>query len=316
MQEKIEVSTKVVSVSLTPTPVKSVKLLLTGDIMLGRTVNSRSLDMGDTKYPFEKVADKLREADVVFANLESPIVHGCPRIESGFSFCADIKMTEGLTFSGIDIVTLANNHNLNFGKNGLNDTEEILTEKGIKQVGLGSFEIIEKEGIKFGFLGFDFVSDTLIPADLELIRDADNKVDFLIVGVHWGNEYKALANNWQKTWAKEIVKAGADIVVGHHPHWVQDMECFENVKKTRGADTDPLQEWTRFAPLESGCPLGSKSVYYSLGNFVFDQMWSEETKKGLAIELTFENGKLVKEERLPVYMKNWAQPEWVESNEM
>ena len=80
-----------------------------------------------------------------------------------------------------------------------------------------------------------------------------------------------------------MVDSGVDVIVGHGPHWVQDVEYINN-----------------------------KPVYYSLGNFIFDQMWSEETKKGLAVKLIFEGDKLIKEERLPIYMSSWAQPEFIE----
>jgi poly-gamma-glutamate synthesis protein (capsule biosynthesis protein) len=95
-------------------------------------------------------------------------------------------------------------------------------------------------------------------------------------------EYNAHPTEGQRRLARELVALGADVIVGHHPHWVQDHETI------------------------SGVP-----VYYSLGNLIFDQMWSEETKKGLVVRLTFENKKQINEELLPVYMKNHAQPQFV-----
>ena len=86
----------------------------------------------------------------------------------------------------------------------------------------------------------------------------------------------------QRDWATFMVEAGADVIAGHHPHWVQEIEYIDEVP-----------------------------VYYSLGNFVFDQMWSEETKKGLVVKLTFEDGEIVNEELLPTYMSFHAQPEFV-----
>ncbi len=260
-----------------------IKILLIGDIMLGRTVNTRSLDMGNVNYPFEKVAEKLRSVDIVFANLESPIVAKCPRIEQGFTFCADSKMIDGLAYAGIDIVTIANNHSHNFGSKGFDETKKLLTEHGIKWVGDNNLEIIEKNGIKFGFMGFDYVAGGPTLKDLELIKESSSKVDVLIVAPHWGWEYNSKANNNQRAWARQIVASGADVISGSHPHWVQDNEKIDD-----------------------------KPVYYSLGNFIFDQMWSEETRKGLAVEITFREKEIVKEVRLPIYMKEWAQPRWVE----
>jgi poly-gamma-glutamate synthesis protein (capsule biosynthesis protein) len=258
-----------------------VEIILAGDIMLGRSVLTKSERVGNYRYPFLKVADELKQADIVFANLESPFVDNCPRTDSDMKFCSDPKMAEGLSFSGIDIVSLANNHSQNYGNEGLAETKRVLAEKNIKWVGESNLEISEKGGVKFGFLGFNFVSRQPTEADLKLIKDSDKKVDVLIVGVHWGGEYQRSANSFQLSAARRLVDAGADVIAGHHSHWVQPSEN-----------------------------ISGKSVYYSLGNFVFDQPWSEETKKGLLIKLTFKNGKLVKEEKLPVYMTSLGQPEF------
>lgn len=265
--------------SSTPSPLVSV--LLTGDIMLGRTVMTKSLDLKDPTYPFAKVAGVLRDADIVFGNLESPLIENCPREYTSLKFCAGPELVRGLTFAGIDVVSLANNHIANYGEAGITETKKILNENGVGWVGDGKVEVIEKGGKKFGFLGFDYVD--ILPAehDFQLVRDLKSKVDVLIVGVHWGVEYTALPTKNEELIAKNLVEAGADVVVGTHPHWVQGIDH-----------------------------IGGKPVYYSLGNFVFDQMWSEETRWGLTIKLIFRDGKLVSEERMPVYIKDWAQPEF------
>lgn len=257
-------------------------IMLTGDVMLGRTVMTKSLDSNNPNYPFEKVSDELSEADIVFVNLENPIVSNCPRNSESLIFCADPVMAEGLVAAGIDIVNLANNHSRNYGENGLFETVEFLDEKEILTTGLGEVVVKESKGIKYGFLGFDFISKTPRENDYELVTKSVDEVDVLIVGVHWGAEYRSEPAEIQKQWAKELVEAGADVVVGHGSHWVQGVEY-----------------------------INEKPVYYSLGNFVFDQMWSEKTKKGLIMKLTFRNGNLIKEEKLPTYMSSWAQPEFI-----
>ncbi len=258
-------------------------IMLTGDVMLGRTVMTKSLDSDNSSYPFEKVSNELNEADIVFINLENPIISNCPRSSEGLIFCTDPAMVEGLITAGIDVVNLANNHSRNYGESGLIETIEILDEKEILTTGLGELVVQESKGIKYGFLGFDFISKTPRENDYELVTESTGEVDVLIVGVHWGAEYRSEPAEIQKQWAKELVEAGADVVVGHGPHWVQGMEY-----------------------------INEKPGYYSLGNFVFDQMWSEETKKGLIMKLTFRNGNLIKEEKLPIYMSSWAQPEFVQ----
>ena len=110
----------------------------------------------------------------------------------------------------------------------------------------------------------------------------------MIVGVNWGEEYHSIANNYQTSIAKQIVKAGADVVVGHHPHWVQNHE-----------------------------EINSVPIYYSLGNFIFDQMWSEETKKGLIVKMTFSRpdndvvARLIETEEFNIYIPKMGQPKIV-----
>lgn len=257
-----------------------VEVIVAGDVMLGRSVMGVSLKtQNNPNYPFEKIGETLKNADLTFINLESPFVDNCPFVNSGLTFCADPKMVSGLKFAGIDVATLANNHTKNYGEEGLINTSKILEENGIKAVGLDNLVIQTKRGTKFGFLGFDFTLKREKQADLDLVKDSKNKVDILIVSVHWGEEYQAKANKIQREIARKLVEAGADIVVGHHPHWVQDEEH-----------------------------INGKPVYYSLGNLVFDQMWSEATKKGLLVKLTFENKKLVGEEKLPIYIEKLGQP--------
>ena len=277
-----------------------VEIILTGDVMLGRTVMTTSLDLNDPVYPFRKVADTLRSADIVFANLENPIIKNCPRHTDGFKFCADPRMVEGLTFSGIDVVNLANNHTLNYGKEGLEETKNFLTSSKIDYVGVGNLVTKEVEGNTFGFLGFDMVDNQLSKGNLELIKTSDTKVDVLIVGVHWGTEYTQKASEIQREWANLIIENGADVIVGHHPHWVQEIEYISQ-QNTTGANLNHPTGGVVAAPV----------VYYSLGNFVFDQMWSQKTREGLAIRLTFRDSELIGEEKLPTYMTSWAQPEFV-----
>lgn len=271
------------SVSLLPIPPNNVEIILAGDIMLGRSVLIRSLDKeNDPIYPFLEVSEFLSSADLVFANLETPIVTNCPRFEHGFTFCADSRMVEGLVYSGVNVVSLANNHILNFGKEGLEDTKKYLTNSNILYTGVNNLAIKKIQDTTFGFLGFDFTVNVPTQRDWDLIKESDSKVDILIVGVHWGDEYKDKANNNQRAWAKKIIENGADVISGHHPHWVEDYEYIDG-----------------------------KPVYYSLGNFIFDQMWSEETKKGLLVKLTFEDGKIVNEEFKNTYIENIGQPKIV-----
>ncbi|MFH1970966.1 MAG: CapA family protein, partial [Patescibacteria group bacterium] len=210
------------SFSILPSISKKAEVILTGDVMIGRSVLINALDReNNPNYPFLYVSDYLSSADLVFSNLESPIVTDCPRFEHGFTFCADPRIVEGLVSSNINVVSLANNHILNFGKEGLEDTKRYLDSSNILYTGVDNLAVKEIKDTTFGFLGFDFTVNVPTQKDWDLIKESDSKVDVLIIGVHWGEEYKEKANNNQRAWARKMVENGADAVSGHHPHWVE-----------------------------------------------------------------------------------------------
>lgn len=265
-----------------------VTIIFTGDIMLGRSVMGEVIDKNDYLYPFRNVQGFLANADITFGNLENAVINNCPRQYKGsFSFCTTPKIAKGLQVSGVDVVTLANNHSYNFGIDGFEETKKNLSDLGIKSVGWKDLETLEKNGTTFGFLGFDYVtSQKNIESDLNLIKESDSQVDVLIVSPHWGEEYKAIANRFQVTVAQKMVENGADLIIGHHSHWVQNSE-----------EIDPPNG-----------EAGGVPVYYSLGNFIFDQMWSEETKRGLVLKITYDGKEIVKKEEFKTYIPKIGQP--------
>ena len=287
-------------------------ILFTGDVMLGRTTEITTREKNDFHYPFLKVADTLKSADLTVVNLENPIIKDCKPFTAGFIFCANPEMLEGLTFAGVDLATLANNHTGNYGKQGIDQTEKFLDIYGIKYTGVTHLAIQQINNVTFGFIGFNKAQEPnpqLTKEERQLILDSDSKVDVLIVLMHWGVEYQDNALPGVRILAKELVKDGADLVIGSHPHWVQDVEYLNkeaDVVAKRDAKTimTVKDEKGQF-PIENAVP-----VYYSLGNFVFDQMWSEPTRHGLTIRLTFDGKKIEKEEFMPVYIKERGQPEW------
>jgi len=301
-----------------------IKVLLVGDVMLGRKVMLESQKKKDFVYPFRKVASTLSTSDIVFINLENPMVKDCPYTYAGFKFCSPPESAEGLVSAGVDVVNLANNHSMNYGQAGINETLEILGDKEILATGLGELKVLEKQGTSFGFLGFDFTVKEPIAADYEQIKNADEQVDILIVGVHWGVEYTDKPTVSQRLWAKKMVEAGADVISGHHPHWVQGVDC---IAEDGSASYIAANDFKR----GSVCQESTVPIFYSLGNFIFDQMWSEETKKGAIVELTFSSkggsasgrkgGTL--QGRVPsgtrqgmktfrTYIRNWGQVEFVD----
>ena len=235
-------------------------IIATGDVIPARSVNYQTSMKNDFKWSFEKTAAFLTEADLTVINLESPLIPNCPLTNEGMIFCGDPDHREGFLFAGIDVATLANNHILNYGKKGLDSTIKILEDAQIMPVGVKGAEVKDVRGINFAFLAFndiDYQWSDLINRAAEdkiapLIKKADREADVVIVLFHWGDEYTGFPNDRQRRLAHLAIDNGADLILGNHPHWVQPVEIYKE-----------------------------KVVVYAHGNFIFDQMWSDETKRGV-----------------------------------
>jgi len=288
---------------------EEVSLVAVGDISYSREVERIVKKQNDINYPFLKIRDYLKSADLVFGNLETPITQGPEIPDFEMIFRSNPGTEQALKQAGFSIFSLANNHTPNFGEKGLKDTFNFLGSAGIKYVGAGQNEqeayqpvYVEKRGIKFAFLAYNDID--VVPAYYgasanrfgtafmridkmtEAVKEAKQKADFVIVSMHAGIEYARKPNNSQINFAHAAIDAGADLVIGHHPHVVQTLEKYKG-----------------------------KYIFYSLGNFVFDQPQSEETKEGLAIKIYFAKNGINKISLLPVVMENLAQPEMVNKNE-
>ncbi|MBM3205635.1 CapA family protein [Candidatus Shapirobacteria bacterium] len=288
---------------------EEVSLVTVGDISYSRGVERIVKKQNDINYPFLKIQDYLKSADLVFGNLETPITQGPEISDFEMIFRSNPGTEQALKQAGFSILSLANNHTPNFGEKGLKDTFNFLENAGIKYVGTGQKEqeayqpvYIEKKGIKFAFLAYN---DTdVVPAYYEAsvnragtafmridkmtegVKEAKQKADFVIVSMHAGIEYAGKPNNSQINFAHAAIDAGADLIIGHHPHVVQTLEKYKG-----------------------------KYIFYSLGNFVFDQPQSEETKEGLAIKIYFAKNGISKISLLPVVMEKLAQPRMANDNE-
>jgi len=259
-----------------------ITLVAIGDVMLGRSVNAKMKAMENFSYPFLKTASFLKQADLVFINLESPFFEPCPTTNTGMIFCADPKAIEGLVFAGIDIVNLANNHIKNYGQEGVLLTKKLLKQEKITPLGPEeNFVVKNIKGTSFGFLGFDLTGSFNKERIIQKVKEEQKKVDILIVSFHWGVEYAQKPSSWQKELAHQVAEAGADLILGHHPHVVQKVETYQGVP-----------------------------IVYSLGNFIFDQPWSEETRRGLIGVFSFQNKKLTKKEFKNINIKDFCQPEF------
>ncbi len=254
---------------------KIIKLLFAGDLMLDRYVKTKIIkNSKDFTYLFENIFNYLNSFDFVIVNLEGPISLRGTKVGSKYSFRMDLSVIEAFKKINLNVFNLANNHIFDYGSVALQDTIQILKENNLNFYGVGSQQtiseplILEKENVKIGILGFSDFLKHLEPKEnkigisvinekiFDYIKRAKEKVDILIVTFHWGDEYQKIHNKRQEEIAKKSILAGADLIIGHHPHVIQDIQVFQN-----------------------------KFIFYSLGNFIFDQNFSKETMEGGLVEV-------------------------------
>lgn len=268
-----------------------IAVFATGDVIPARSVNSESAKRNSFTWPFEKTADVLKSADIVFINLETPIFKGCFLTNEGMKFCGSDKHIEGLNFAGIDVASLANNHAGNYGKTGIDETKKLLESNGILVTGLDGPIFTEVKGIKFAFLGYNDIEKTPLvsSADEEKIKreigKAKENSDVVIVQFHWGTEYKTPPEERQKFLGRLAIDSGADLVIGNHPHWIKPVEFYKG-----------------------------KLITYAHGNLIFDQEWSQKTKEGVIGKYFFNGKNLADVLFLPVEIKDYGQPYFLEGD--
>jgi poly-gamma-glutamate capsule biosynthesis protein CapA/YwtB (metallophosphatase superfamily) len=294
-------------------PEKLTKITSTGDVILGRTVARKMAELGFF-HPWEKISSRIKDADITFANLEVPLSDLVKPPYEGMSFVAPKGAVIGLIDSGVDIVALGNNHSTNFGTKEFLNMLSLLKEKAILWVGGGEniaeaekATIIEKNGQKWAFLNWNAIVGAVSakkdspgvaqvsmkpwsPTDSEAdfvkvekaIFDAKKVSDVVIVEYHWGVEYVTNQLDSQRTLARRSIDAGADLIVGTHPHAVQGSEIYKG-----------------------------KYITYSLGNFIFDQEWSQGTKEGTVLESYFYGTRNVASNLAPILIEDFNQPRFL-----
>ncbi|MEK7569599.1 MAG: CapA family protein [Patescibacteria group bacterium] len=253
-----------------------VTLVLGGDIMLDRGIRSSVAKNfgGDYSELFSKL-EILKNADIAFANLEGVASDRGTDIGNLYSFRMDPSVVPALRGAGITILSVANNHVGDFGREAYEDTLSRLTENEILATGGGMTReeaerpaIVEKYGMRIGFLGFSDKgpggmaassnrSGILLASDPrfdDIVANAARQVDALVVSFHFGEEYQDKHNGRQEVLAHRAIDNGAKLVVGHHPHVMQDFEVYNG-----------------------------GYIAYSLGNLIFDQRFSERTMQGLLL---------------------------------
>ncbi|WP_245585972.1 CapA family protein [Paenibacillus pinihumi] len=249
---------------------EQVLLAFVGDILLAGSVQ-KQLDEQGYDYPYAKSLSYLADADLTAGNLESPFTtRGTPAEDKKFVFNGKPESLPALKDAGFNVVTLANNHTLDMGVEGLLDTMKHLDKAGIPHVGAGNNDteaftpvILEAKGIKVAYIGISRVvpfvewkaekyragvaesyDTTRAKAAIE---KAKKEADLVVVMVHWGIERADLPENYQRSFAREYIDAGADLVIGSHPHVLQGFEQYKG-----------------------------KWIAYSMGNFIFNMTSTEK----------------------------------------
>jgi poly-gamma-glutamate synthesis protein (capsule biosynthesis protein) len=260
-------------------------LIATGDVMLGRMVRTESEGHGSYRWPFLETRDLLVRAEITLINLENPIVEPCPISTVGLIFCAPEASVEGLVYAGVDVANVANNHILDKEEAGYESTLAALVEAGIFPSDANHVAIIDRQGVRFGFIGFNRVRqypDTSMLTDEEIvtrIEEADRVLDVLVVSFHWGNEFRTWVTDHQRNLAYQAIDRGADLIVGTHPHVVQSVETYHD-----------------------------RLIFFSLGNFVFDDMSVTSVRQGLVAVLHFRNSTMMEYELVPTTIYDYGQP--------
>lgn len=225
-------------------------------------------------FILDGLTDYLNSFDLVIANLEGPITdHESQSLGSetgstaNFIFTFEPQVTDLLQKNNITLLNLGNNHILNFDQEGLQQTISYLDESNLLYFGdtgtdlVSPFLLQHFPGLDLAFINYNQFTGQDIQPTLDLISQLRSQVDLIIIYAHWGEEYQPEPGDTITDQAYQFIDQGADLIIGSHPHVVQTHEMYQG-----------------------------KNIYYSLGNFVFDQYFSDATQQGLLIELRIDKG--------------------------
>ncbi|MCB9801324.1 MAG: CapA family protein [Pseudomonadales bacterium] len=281
---------------------ESITLLFGGDLQFDRHIRQQSSFLGGYQGVFDEPLKELFLAsDGVIANLEGPItefdsvsVGSVVGSTNNYLFTFSPQVAPVLKQLNFVAVNLGNNHILNFGPEGLLQTQQFLNEAGVAYWGNtggetwleDSFLELSIKKKKFLFVNFN---EFLWSDEDELVEELHTRVqagefDYVVVYTHWGVEYQKQASERYQGLARRLVSAGADIVIGSHPHVIQQSETV------------------------AGAP-----IYYSLGNFVFDQYFEPAVRNGLLLEVNFE-GSIITTKEIPIYLEGTGKTILLEQN--
>jgi len=268
-------------------------LMAVGDIMAGDHPHFLGVGVGSAirrgVCVFEHIAETFAKADIVFGNLETPLASA-----QDSKHCGDLvlkspsEFIEQLKTANFNVINIANNHILQHGEHVFWNTVALLRESGALVTGMGP-GILEVGGRRFGFLGYslrpEIFSDKVLYDQqskeriIEECARLSGLVDYLILSLHWGEEFIGVPSREQVDFARALVDNGADVVLGHHPHVLQPIE------KYKGG-----------------------VIAYSLGNFVSDMLHSDKCRKSVILRLLFSNKGSIEVAPVPVKINDCYQP--------
>lgn len=298
---------------------RTVTILAAGDVNMGRKIGQEILK-GNIDYPFVNIADTLKDADITFVNLESQLADLGGETQSPtneFRFAGPPEAAKTLKNAGVDIVSVANNHMWDYGQARLGETLDALDSQGVLHIGAAkdgsqrfASQIMDAGNTRIAFLGIttllngyenvgadEYVAYVYkngetnqfdispVVSEIARLREQEN-TDFVIVSIHTGTEYQTQPNADMVDMSRRLIDAGADVILGHHPHVPQ-----------------PVEEYTsdQVAKLPSGQKSVHKGViFYSLGNFAFWQPFSFWTQHSYMAKLTLQKGKPIEYDIIPV----------------
>lgn len=259
----------------TQTPERKVVVTCAGDCTLGtdRNFGGNTLPVvaeaqeNDYSYFFRNVAPIFSQDDMTIVNLEGTLTTGGTREDKTFAFRGDPEYVNILKEGGVEAVTLANNHSMDYGEESFSDTKQVLQDAGIDYVYKDEVLVKEINGIQVGVIGLydlDGSAEETLERAMPKVKEAGAQL--VIVQIHWGIEGENTPEESQRTLARKIVDAGADLVIGHHPHVLQGIEKYNG-----------------------------KYIVYSLGNFCFGGNQNPSDKDTMIFQQTFrlnESGEL------------------------
>ncbi len=273
---------------------KEISIVAVGDVMLGSHVIG-VIEQRGVEYPFAKTSGYLESAHVAIANLEAPFTSRGEPFEKKFNFKVPPRFARSLVLGGIDAVTLANNHTLDYGLEGLSNTMETLDTLGVFYSGAGMNAqqahepvVLNVDGKRVALFGYSMTFPTEFYATKDSVGTAypeperlrasltkwRDKVDFIVTSFHWGAEKRETPKQYQVEFAHLAIDSGSDLVLGHHPHVLQGLEIYKD-----------------------------RLIAYSLGNFAFGS-YSRHAADSIILKVYLGENGLVSAFCVPINVNN------------